>query len=167
MNLKEKAQKVAEKRSYEQITNDAEKYLVAAAKVLDGENPGEEFHKIGFGGTDDFTHVHILVNDESKVTINRAGDNVAITLDETDETVNLNEKDSAEVIELILNKLAAEVAEREKGGCPAGRIIGRMLVVPLVFDDLRKAGRDPQDVTPRELNELIEKKIEEIMNSED
>lgn len=162
MNLKEKT--VAQKRNYEQVTNDAEKYLIAAIKVLNGENPGKEFNKIGFGGAEDFTHVHVIVDDESKVTINRAGDNVAITLDETDETVNLNEKDSAEVIELILDKLAAEVAEREKDGCPAANIIKHVLVTPLVLDDLRKAGRDPQDVTPRELKQLIEKKVAELEN---
>lgn len=161
MNLKEKIQENS--RSYEQITNDAEKYLVAAAKALNGEDSG--FHRLGFGGTDDFTHVHILVNDESKVTINREGDSVDITLDETDETVNLNEKDSAEVIELILDKLAAEVAEHAKNECPAGNIIKHMMVVPLVFDDLRKAGRDPLDITPRELSELLDKKVQEIMDN--
>lgn len=163
MNLREKAQSVA--RSYEEITADAEKYLLAAIDALNDKRPTSiKCDKISLGGNEDCTHTHIIVDGESKLVIDVEDDQICITLDETNESVTLNEKDTKEVQELFFNKLQTLLEEKKKAECPAhGRLIN-ILVIPLILDDLRRAGKDPMDITPHELKKLIDEKIKEIKN---
>lgn len=161
MNLREKTQSTA--RSYEEITADAEKYILAAIDVLNGKHPTSiKCDKISLGGNEDVTHTHIIVNDESKLVVDVEGDKIRITLDETNESVTLNEKDTKEVQELFLDKLQTLIEERKKAKCPARGLFEHILVMPLVIDEIKKAGKNPLDITPRELQQLIDEKVAEI-----
>lgn len=163
MNLREKAQSVA--RSYEEITADAEKYILAAIDSLNDKRPTSiECESIALGGTEDGTHTHIIVDNESKLVIDVDDNEVRITLDETGESVTLNEKDANEVRELFFDKLQVLLEEKKKARCPARGLLEHILVAPLVINDLKKAGKDPMDITPRELQQLIDEKVAEIKN---
>lgn len=163
MNLREKAQSVA--RSYEEITADAEKYILAAIDALNDKRPTSiKCDRISLGGNEDGTHTHIIVDDESKLVVDVEDDQIRITLDETNESVTLNEKDAKEVQELFLDKLQALLEEKKKAECPARGLLTHILAMPLVIDDLKKAGKDPMDITPRELQQLINEKIDSIKN---
>lgn len=159
MNLREKAQSTA--RSYEEITADAEKYILAAIDVLNGKHPTSiKCDRISLGGNEDCTH--IFVDNESKIVVDVEGGKIRITLDETNESVILNEKDTKEVQELFLDKLQTLIEERKKAKCPTLGLFEHILVRSIVIDEIEKAGKNPMDITPRELQQLIDEKIAEI-----
>lgn len=161
MNLREKAQSTA--RSYEEITADAEKYILAAIDALNDKRPTSiKCDRISLGGNEDGTHVHIFVDGESKLIVDVENDQIRITLDETGESVTLNEKDAKEVRELFLDKLQTLLEEKKKAKCPARGLLKNILVMSLVIDEIEKAGKDPLDITPRELQQLIDEKVAEI-----
>lgn len=161
MNLREKAQSTA--RSYEEITADAEKYILAAIDVLNGKHPTSiKCDKISLGGNEDVTHTHIIVDGESKLVIDVEDDKIRITLDETNESVTLNEKDAKEVDELFFTKLRELIAKKKSQKLSRPSMLANILVMPLVIEDLNKAGKNPLDITPRELQQLIDEKVAEI-----
>lgn len=163
MNLREKAQSTT--RSYEEITADAEKYILVAIDALNDKRPTSiKCDRISLGGNEDGTHIHIIVDGESKVVMDVEGDKIRITLDESNESVTLNEKDAKEVQELFLDKLQALLEEKKKSECPARGLLEHILVMPLVIAEIKEAGKDPLDITPRELQQLIDEKVAEIKN---
>ena len=165
MNLREKAQSTA--RSYEEITADAEKYILAAIDVLNDKRPTSiKCDRISLGGNEDGTHVHIFVDGESKLVVDVEDDQIRITLDETDESVTLNEKDAKEVRELFFGKLQTLLEEKKKSECPARGLLEHILVMPLVLAEIKEAGKDPLDITPRELQQLLDEKVAEIKNKD-
>lgn len=158
MNLREKVQ-----RSYEEITADAEKYILAVIDVLNDKRPTSiKCDRISLSGNEDCTHTHIIVDGESKLVVDVEDDQIRITLADTNESVVLNEKDAKEVDELFLTKLQTLLEKKKKAECPASEMLTHILAMPLVINDLKKAGKDPMDITPRELQQLIDDKIAEI-----
>lgn len=157
MELREKAQT----RSYDEITKDVEKYLLAAIDSLNDKRPTSiECNSVAFGGNEDCSHVHIIVDTESKVVIDVEGDKIKVTLEDTGESVILNEKDTQDVHDLIIVKLQETVKERksrDKHG-----ILAYLLVLPMVIEELEKAGKGLADLTPSDIQELLDKKIDEM-----
>lgn len=160
MNLREKT--VA--RSYEEITADAEKYILAAINAInDKADNSLDCKSIALGGEEDGSHTHILIDRESKVVIDIEGENIKITLDDTGESVILNEKDTQEVKELLLDPLK-DLIEKKREEKRHKLDITHILALPLVVADLREQGKDPMDITPRELKRLVDEKIDSIRN---
>lgn len=164
MNLREKT--VA--RSYEEITADAEKYILAAINAInDKEINTLDCKSIALGGDDDGNHTHILVDHKSKVVVDVEDENIKITLDDTGESVILNEKDAQEVKELFLDPLRDLIEKkREEEKHPACGLLGSILVMPLVIQDLKEQGKNPMDITPREMKRLIDEKTAELMKED-
>lgn len=164
MNLKEKFQNLPAERSYEEITGDAEKYLFGAISAMAGKKPEDIEGDLSLHGTGDGSHFHIVVDGESKVVVN--SDNkghVQITLDETDETVELNEKDAAELNELLISKVKDHAREHMKN-CPLKGImdlIARFYAIPAAIHKLRKEGKDPNKMTPEEIFNYVDQMMEE------
>ena len=153
MNLKEKLQNAS--RSYKQITDDAEKYIIAAIESLDDKKPSIECSKIALVGNDD--HFHVIIDDESKLTVIHNEDPIKLILDETKESVVLNEKDSAEVRELLVSR-----AEKAMESYHAVKAVASLAMLPKALEKLHKEGKDPMSMSVEEILKVAEQLIEEV-----
>lgn len=154
MNLKAK-----NTRSYEEITNEAEKYIQATIEALEGKRPtAVECESISAKGNEH--EVIIVINGKEEVTLEIEGDKIKLI--RNGESVILNDKDAAQVHELLLSKIFERAGQKEK----AVSIIAKLAAFPLVIADLQREGKDPTKLTCKDIDQLIEAKIKEVVNED-
>lgn len=154
MNLKAK-----NTRSYEEITNEAEKYIQAAIEALEGKHPtAVECESIAAKGNEH--EVTIVINGKEEVTLEIEGDKIKLI--RNGESVILNDEDAAQVQELLISKIFERAGKKEK----AVSIIAKLAALPLVIADLQREGKDLTKLTCKDIDQLIEAKIKEVVNED-
>lgn len=154
MNLKAK-----NTRSYEEITNEAEKYIQAAIEALEGKHPtAVECESIAAKGNEH--EVTIVINGKEEVTLEIEGDKIKLI--RNGESVILNDEDAAQVHELLISKILERVGKKEK----AVSIIAKLAALPLVIADLQREGKDLTKLTCKDIDQLVEAKIKEVVNED-